>query len=84
MGTWTEVADEIAPVRSSMTTRAGRWVTQQVGRSARSVSEVAKELGCDWHTVDDTVIAYGQVLVDKDPGAASAWSRPLGSTRCSF
>lgn len=67
-GTWTEVDDEIAPSRTSMTTRAGRWVTAQVGRSARSVSEVAKELGCDWHTVNDTVVAYGQALIDKDPG----------------
>jgi transposase len=66
-GTWTEVDDEIAPVRTSMTTRAGRWVTQQVGRSARSVSEVATELGCDWHTVNDTVVAYGRALIDGDP-----------------
>ncbi len=29
-------------------------------------SEVARELGCDWHTVNDTVIAYGGALVD-DP-----------------
>jgi hypothetical protein len=67
MGTWTEVDDEIAPVRSCMTTRAGRWVTAQVGRSARSVIEVAKELGCAWHTVNDTVVAYGTALIDKDP-----------------
>ena len=43
-------------------------MTTQVGRSARSVSEVAKELGCDWHTVNDTVVAYGLALIDKDPG----------------
>jgi transposase len=66
-GTWTEVDDEIAPSRTSMTTRAGRWVTAQVGRSARSVSEVATELGCDWHTVNDTVVAYGAALIDRDP-----------------
>ena len=34
-----------------MTDRAGRWVTEQVGRNGRSVSEVARELDCDWHTV---------------------------------
>jgi transposase len=33
----------------------------------RSVAEVARELGCDWHTVNDAVIAYGTALVD-DPG----------------
>jgi transposase len=30
------------------------------------VSEVAADLGCDWHTVNDAVIAYGEPLVD-DP-----------------
>jgi hypothetical protein len=60
--TWTEVEDEIAPARSKMMTRAGRWVAAQVGRCARSVSEVAKELGCDWHTVNDTVVANGQAI----------------------
>ena len=28
---------------------------------------MARELGCDWHTVNDAVLAYGGVLVD-DPG----------------
>jgi len=49
-----------------MTDRAGRWVTAQVGRCARSVNEVAVELGCDWHTINDAVIAYGTALVE-DP-----------------
>jgi transposase len=44
------------------------WATEQVGRYARSVNEIAIELGCDWHTVHDTVIAYGTALVDDDPG----------------
>jgi transposase len=30
----------------------------------RTVSEVADELGCDWHTINDAVIAYGAALVD--------------------
>ena len=38
----------------------------QVGRDGRSVSEVARDLGCDWHTVMDAVIAYGAPLID-DP-----------------
>ena len=49
-----------------MTDRAGRWVTEQVGRLKRSVNELAVELGCDWHTINDTVIAYGTPLVE-DP-----------------
>ena len=46
-----------------MTDRAGRWATEQVGRSARSVNEVAIEPGCDWHTINDTVLAYGTAVV---------------------
>jgi transposase len=49
-----------------MTDRAGRWVCEQVGRLGRSVAEVARELGCDWHAVNDAVIAYGTPLVE-DP-----------------
>ena len=45
----------------------GRWVTVQVGRFGRTVNEVAVELGCDWHTINDAVIAYGEALIDDDP-----------------
>jgi transposase len=50
-----------------MTDRAGRWSCEQVGRLGRTVAEVARELGCDWHTVNDAVITYGTPLVDEDP-----------------
>lgn len=66
-GSSTEEDDRIAAPRLAMTDRAGRWVTEQVGRYARTVNEVAVELGCDWHTINDTVIAYGTALVDDDP-----------------
>lgn len=65
-GSWTEDVAEIAAPRMALSGRAGRWVTEQVGRFARSVNEVAIELGCDWHTVNDTVTAYGTALLD-DP-----------------
>ena len=64
MGSWTEQDRRIAAPRMAMTDRAGRWVTAQVGRCARSVAEVAKELGCDWHTVNDAVVRYGEALVE--------------------
>ena len=32
----------------------------------RTVAEVARKLGCDWHTVDDAVMAYGAALLDAD------------------
>jgi transposase len=50
--------------------RPGRTVgrvTEQVGRSGRTVNEVAVE-GCDWRTVKNAVIAYGTVLVDDPAG----------------
>lgn len=65
-GTFTEVDARIAAPRAKMTDRAGRWVCAQVGRDGRSVAEVARELGCDWHTVMDAVISYGTPLVE-DP-----------------
>lgn len=63
---WSEEDTRIASPRLAMTNRAGRWATVQVGRMGRTVNEVAGELRCDWHTVNDTVIAYGEMLVD-DP-----------------
>jgi len=66
VGSWTELAPKIAASRLLLTDRAGRWVTWQVGKHGRTVSEVAAELGCDWHTVNDATIAYGSALVD-DP-----------------
>ena len=60
---FTEADDRIAGSRQRLTSRASRWATEQVGRHARSVNEVAVELGCDWHTVNDTVVAYGKILI---------------------
>jgi transposase len=64
--TFTEVDGRIAAGRAGITDRAGRWATVQVGRHGRSVSEVADDLGCDWHTVMDAVTEYGRPLID-DP-----------------
>ena len=65
-GSWTHEDTRIAPPRLSVTDRAGRWVTVQVGRNGRAVSDVAAELGADWHAVNDAVVAYGQALLDAD------------------
>ena len=45
----------IAAKQCLLTTRAAKWATRQVG-GGRTVSEVADELACDWHTVNDAVI----------------------------
>jgi transposase len=66
VGSWTEEDDRIASPRQVLTSRAARWATVQVGRHARSVNEVARELGCDWHTVNDTVVTYGEALLEAD------------------
>ncbi|CAN5571198.1 hypothetical protein BH24ACT4_BH24ACT4_20640 [soil metagenome] len=63
VSTWTEQNPEIAAVRAGFTDRAGRWMTSQVGHG-RSVSSVARELDCDWHTVMDAVTAYGTPLIE--------------------
>src|SRR5215204_2243101 len=44
-GGWTERNDAIAAPRCALTRRAGLWATEQVGRLARPVSQVAAELG---------------------------------------
>jgi transposase len=63
---WTRQDPAAAAARLTMTDRAGRWATAQVGRHGRTVNEIARELGCDWHTVNDAVTAYATPLVE-DP-----------------
>ena len=67
IGSWTGEDRRIAAPRLGLTDRAGRWVCEQVGRRGRTVAEVAREVGCDWHTVNQAVIAYGTALVDDEP-----------------
>jgi len=55
----------IAAKNCLLTTRAAKWATVQVG-GGRTVSEVAGELDCDWHTVNDAVTTYGQALLAAD------------------
>jgi len=65
--TWTEQDSRIGTSKCALTTRAARWATVQVGRHGRAVSEVAADLGCDWHTVMDAVVVFGAPLIN-DPG----------------
>ena len=66
VGSFVEQNPQIAPVRGLLTSRAGRWATHQVGRSGRTVSDVATELGCDWHTVNKEITRWGEALLDAD------------------
>jgi transposase len=63
--TWVLQDHRIAAKNCLLTTRAAKWATVQVG-GGRTVSEVAAELHCDWHTVNDAVITYGEALLDAD------------------
>ena len=65
MNTWTLEDHRIAAKNCLLTTRAAKWVTVQVG-GGRTVLEVANELACDWHTVNDAVTTYGTALLEAD------------------
>ena len=63
--TWVLSDHRIAAKSCLLTTRAAKWATVQVG-TGRTVSEVAAELACDWHTVNDAVTTYGGALLAAD------------------
>ncbi len=54
----------------------------QVG-SGRTVSEVAAELDCDWHTVNDAVTTYGDALLAADRKRLTK-TRAIGLDETSF
>ena len=62
---WMFEDHRIAAKGCLLTTRAAKWATLQVGQG-RTVLEVAKELSCDWHTVNDAVTTYGSALLEAD------------------
>lgn len=62
---WTSGDHRIAAKNCRLTTRCAKWATEQVGRG-RAVSDVARELGCDWHTINDAVTTYGEALLQAD------------------
>jgi transposase len=64
-GSWTCGDHRIAAKNCLLTTRCAKWATKQVGRG-RAVCDVAEELDCDWHTVNDAVTTYGEALLAAD------------------
>ncbi len=62
---WVVRDHRIAAKSCLLTTRAAKWATEQVG-TGRSVKEVAAELSCEWHTVNDAVTTYGSALLAAD------------------
>jgi transposase len=65
MKSWVLSDHRIAAKNCLLTTRAAKWATVQVG-GGRTVSEVAAELDCDWHTVNEAVVTYGEALLEAD------------------
>jgi len=80
--TWTLTDHRIAAKQALLTTRCAKWATEQVGRG-RAVADVARELGCDWHTINDTVTLYGETLLAADTKRVTA-TTALGLDETSF
>lgn len=79
---WVLRDHRIAAKNCLLTTRAAKWATVQVG-TGRTVLEVAKELNCDWHTVNDAVTTYGEALLEADKKRLNRTSA-LGLDETSF
>ena len=65
--TFTDQDPAVAPPRARMTSRAARWATRRAGK-ARAISEIAAELGCNWHTAMAAVHRWGAALLGADTG----------------
>jgi len=81
-GSWTNTDHRIAATQCLLTTRCAKWVTEQVGKG-RTVTDVAKELACDWHTVNDAVMFYGAALLAADTKRLNA-TTAIGLDETSF
>ncbi len=79
---WVLGDPRLAAKNCLLTTRAAKWATEQVGRG-RTVKEVANELGCDWHTVNDAVTTYGTALLEADKRRLNQ-TRAIGLDETSF
>ena len=79
--TWTEGSPAVSG-RHVLTRRAGVEACRQVGMNARSVADLARELGVSWWTVMDAVDEHGRPLVE-DPDRVGP-VRQLGVDETSF
>ncbi len=71
--TWVLEDHRIAAKSCLLTTRAAKWATVQVG-TGRTVSEVAAELACDWHT------SYRAANLGRSLGGRQAGLKRAGET----
>ena len=82
VASWTSSDHRIAAKNCLLTTRCAKWATLQVG-TGRAVSDVARELACDWHTVNDAVMTYGRALLAADRRRLNA-TTAIGLDETSF
>ena len=83
VGSFTEIDDRIAPARSALTARAARWATRTVGREARPAAEVAAELGCDWQTLNQAMLARGEARWQPTATGSPRWGHWASMRHCS-
>jgi transposase len=55
----------IAAVGCRLTTRAAKWIVKQIG-AGKTVSSLARELGCTWDAVNTAMRLYGAALLRAD------------------
>lgn len=79
--TWTETSPAFSS-RCLPTNRAGWEACRQVGMNARSVSQLAREMGVCWDTIMEAVTEHGQPLID-DPARVGE-VRMLGVDETAF
>lgn len=62
---WMLQDPRIASRQCSMSTRASKWCVSQVMRG-QTYAQIARDLQCDWHTVERAVLAYGPAVLRAD------------------
>lgn len=62
---WVITHPRLSSQHARISTRAARWCVQQVCEG-KTITQIARELHCDWHTVNKAVTLYGQELLRVD------------------
>lgn len=65
VATFTLSDHRIAAQGCRLTTRAAKWVVEQMG-TGRAISHVAHELDCSWDLVNAATVRYGEALMRAD------------------
>ena len=66
VGVFTEQDEQVAKPRAMLTTRACRWVVEQLRREHASISGLARQLGTTWRTVWTSIAPILQRAADDE------------------